>query len=103
MILRWRSAVTDDLRLGDYASKILTAYEAEAGVAQQGLIEPLTERELEVLEYIAQGLTNPQIAERLYLSPNTLKAHAQNIFSKLGVHNRVQATNKAKALGLLSE
>jgi len=66
-----------------------------------GLVEPLSEREIEVLRYIADGLSNPEIARRLYLSPNTLKAHTQNIFLKLDVHNRVQAVNRAKELGLI--
>jgi DNA-binding NarL/FixJ family response regulator len=65
------------------------------------LIEPLTEREMEVLRYIAEGCSNPEIARRLYLSPNTLKAHSQNIFMKLNVHNRLQAVNRARELGLI--
>jgi LuxR family maltose regulon positive regulatory protein len=67
-----------------------------------GLVEALSERELEVLQLMARGLTNPEIAERLYLSPNTLKAHAQNIYQKLDVHSRVQAVNRGRELGLLS-
>jgi ATP/maltotriose-dependent transcriptional regulator MalT len=66
-----------------------------------GLIEPLTDREMEVLRYIADGCSNPEIASRLYLSPNTLKAHSQNIFMKLNVHNRLQAVNRARELGLI--
>lgn len=84
-----------------YISKLLPAFAPDQKPAQEGLIEPLTDRELEVLNYIAQGLSNPEIARRLYLSPNTLKAHSQNIFSKLNVHNRVEATNRARALGLV--
>lgn len=68
----------------------------------EGLVEALSERELEVLQLMALGLTNPEIAERLYLSPNTLKAHAQNIYQKLDVHSRVQAVNRGRELGLLS-
>ncbi len=66
-----------------------------------GLIEPLTSREVEVLALMAEGLSNSDIAARLYLSPNTLKAHTQNIFGKLDVHNRVQAVNKARSLKLV--
>ena len=65
------------------------------------MIEPLSERELEVLRYMAEGLSNPEIARRLYLSPNTLKAHAENIFTKMDVHNRLQAVNMGKDLGLI--
>ena len=65
------------------------------------LIEPLSERELEVLALIAQGLTNREIASRLFLSLNTVKAHTRNIYGKLGVHSRTQAVAKAQALGVL--
>jgi LuxR family maltose regulon positive regulatory protein len=66
------------------------------------LVEPLSERELEVLELIAEGLTNPEIASRLFLSLNTVKVHARNIYGKLGVNNRTQAAARARALGLLN-
>jgi LuxR family maltose regulon positive regulatory protein len=66
------------------------------------LIEPLSERELEVLELIAEGLTNREIASRLFLSLNTVKAHTRNIYGKLDVHNRTEAAAQARALGLIS-
>lgn len=89
--------------LSVYVEKILSAFEPTHRKAKQtnGLVEPLSERELEVLRYMAEGLSNPEIARRLYLSPNTLKAHAQNIFLKMDVHNRMQAVSKAKELGLI--
>jgi LuxR family maltose regulon positive regulatory protein len=65
------------------------------------LIEPLNERELDVLQLIAEGLTNPEIASRLYLALNTVKSHTRNIYGKLGVHNRTQAVTRARALGVL--
>jgi LuxR family maltose regulon positive regulatory protein len=65
------------------------------------LVEPLSERELEVLHLLAEGLTNPEIASRLFLSLNTVKAHTRNIYGKLGVHNRTQAVVRARDLGLL--
>jgi LuxR family maltose regulon positive regulatory protein len=65
------------------------------------LIEQLSERELEVLQLIAEGLSNPEIASRLYLSINTVKVHSRNIYSKLGVHKRTQAVARARALGIL--
>jgi DNA-binding NarL/FixJ family response regulator len=65
------------------------------------MVEPLSEREVEVLFYMSKGLSNPEIARRLYLSPNTLKAHTQNIFMKLDVHNRLEAVSKARELGLI--
>ena len=86
-----------------YVEKLLSAFESAPLPLKTagGLVEPLSERELEVLRYMAEGLSNPEIARRLYLSPNTLKAHAQNIFLKLDVHNRLQAVSKAKELGLI--
>ena len=68
---------------------------------ESDLIEPLSERELEVLQLISEGLTNPEIASRLFLSPHTVKTHARNIYSKLGVHNRTQAVTSARAWGIL--
>jgi LuxR family maltose regulon positive regulatory protein len=68
---------------------------------QAELIEPLSDREIEILGLIAEGLTNPEIASRLFLSPNTVKAHTRNIYGKLGVHNRTQAVTKSRSLGLL--
>jgi LuxR family maltose regulon positive regulatory protein len=68
---------------------------------ESALIEPLSERELEVLQLIAEGLTNPEIASRLFLSLHTIKVHAHNIYGKLGVRNRTQAVTRARALGIL--
>jgi LuxR family maltose regulon positive regulatory protein len=65
------------------------------------LIEPLTERERDVLRLMAAGLSNPEIAEQLYLSLNTIKTHTRGIYGKLGVNNRTQATLKAGELGLI--
>ncbi|MBN8639572.1 MAG: hypothetical protein J0M07_29915, partial [Anaerolineae bacterium] len=66
-------------------------------------IEPLSERELEVLQLIAEGLNNHEIGSRLFLSPHTVKVHTRNIYGKLGVHNRTQAVGRARILGLLSQ
>jgi LuxR family maltose regulon positive regulatory protein len=65
------------------------------------LIEPLTDRELEILRLIAAGQSNPEIARLLYLSLNTVKWHAKNLYGKLGVGSRVEAVNRAQELGLL--
>jgi LuxR family maltose regulon positive regulatory protein len=67
------------------------------------LIEPLSDRELEVLELIAQGLSNQEVASNLYISLSTVKGHTGNIYGKLGVKNRTQAVAKARSLGLLSD
>ena len=69
--------------------------------AQSASVEPLSDRELEVLQHIAEGLTNREIAERLYLSVYTVKAHARSIYDKLEANNRTQAVAKARELGIL--
>ena len=70
---------------------------------EQQLVEPLSERELEVLHLLAQGDSNQEIAEVLVIALDTVKRHVTHIFEKLGVHNRVQAVARARALGLLSD
>jgi DNA-binding CsgD family transcriptional regulator len=61
----------------------------------------LSVRELEILKLIDEGLSNQQIAEKLYVSENTVKKHVSNLFSKLDVARRTEATRKAKNLGIL--
>jgi len=94
----------------DYVQRLLAAFPVtepeEAAsmkpqVDQSGLIEPLSEREIEVLQLIAKGLTNPVIATRLFLSVHTVKTHTRNIYGKLAVNNRTQAVDKARTLGIL--
>ena len=63
---------------------------------------PLSQRELEVLQLIALGNSNLEIADRLYISLHTVKTHARRIHSKLGVERRTQAVAKAKTLGLMA-
>ena len=65
------------------------------------LVEPLTERELAVLGGLVEGLSNPQIGQRLYISVGTVKAHTAAIFRKLDVANRTEAVARAKDLKLL--
>ena len=67
----------------------------------QPLVEPLTERELEVLELIAAGLTNQKIAEELVIALGTVKAHTSSIYGKLGVSSRTQAVARAREMKLL--
>jgi LuxR family transcriptional regulator, maltose regulon positive regulatory protein len=69
--------------------------------AQPADLAALSERELEVLQQIAEGRTDREIADRLYLSLHTAKVHARNIYSKLDVSNRTQAVARARELGLL--
>lgn len=68
----------------------------------QVLVDPLTSREMEVLELLAQRLTNKEIAEKLVVSPATVKTHTLSIYAKLDVHGRRQAVEKAGEIGLLS-
>ena len=94
----------------DYVSQLLAAFPIDepeqtdptkSQVPESELVEPLSEREIEVLQLIAEGLTNPEIAARLYLSLNTVKVHTRNIYGKLGVNNRTGAVARARALGIL--
>jgi ATP/maltotriose-dependent transcriptional regulator MalT len=64
-------------------------------------VEPLSERELQVLRLLAAGSSNPEIAAQLYISLNTVKSHLKNIYGKLGVTRRGQATARARDLHLL--
>jgi LuxR family maltose regulon positive regulatory protein len=64
-------------------------------------IEPLSKRELEVLQMVALGLSNSEIGVRLVISLSTVKGHTANIYSKLGVNSRTQAVSKARELGIL--
>jgi LuxR family maltose regulon positive regulatory protein len=88
----------------DYVKKLLSAYgedlQRTAGTAKE-LTEPLTDREREILGYLAAGLTNQEIAEELVISSETVKKHASNIYGKLGVGSRTEAASKARELDLL--
>ncbi|MDZ8140750.1 MAG: LuxR C-terminal-related transcriptional regulator [Nostoc sp. DedQUE04] len=76
--------------------------EQNKSVSVSALIEPLTDRELEVLDYLATGMSNQAIADQLFVSLAAVKWHARNIYGKLEVNNRTQAVAKARELGLLS-
>ena len=112
--------------LRDYAIRLLAHFDAEPhviaaaqGIASsagdpstsyvmspirpsgQALVEPLSERELEVLRLVADGLSNREIADALILAVGTVKAHVHNIYGKLGVQSRTQAIARAMKLDLL--
>jgi len=91
-------------RMGAYVRRVLGAFEGgrHETPGDQLLVEPLSEREIEVLQLLAQGLTNREIAAALYLSLNTVKVHTRNIYGKLAVRNRTQAVARARELGILS-
>ena len=67
----------------------------------QPLVEPLSQRELEVLQLIARGLSNREIGERLFLALDTVKGHNRRIFAKLSVQRRTEAVAKARSLDIL--
>ena len=86
----------------NYVKKLLLAFKRVDLPKIEGIPgEPLSERELEVLHFIAAGLTNQQIARKLFVSLNTIRTHTKNINSKLNVHSRTQAVARAKELGIL--
>jgi LuxR family maltose regulon positive regulatory protein len=69
----------------------------------QPLVDPLTKRELAVLSLLADGLSNKEIAGKLFLSPDTVKKHVYNTYQKLNVHNRVSAIEQVRRLGILAQ
>jgi LuxR family maltose regulon positive regulatory protein len=88
-----------------YTSKLLGAFGKSAASLPRppgpSLVEPLSERELQVLRLLSAGHTNQEIAAALHVSINTVKTHLKNIYGKLGVNNRRKATAQAKKLGLI--
>ena len=94
---------TEPAFAGNLLSRHGLASEAPSQVATvaSGLLDPLTERELEVLHLLPTHLSSTEIAERLIVSANTIRTHIKNIYSKLGVHSRDEAVLRARDLGLL--
>ena len=87
-----------------YVSRLLTAYGESAPATSpvaQALVEPLTERELEVLRLIAAGLSNQEIAHELVIALSTVKSHVNHVYGKLGVKSRTQAVARARELDLV--
>jgi ATP/maltotriose-dependent transcriptional regulator MalT len=66
-------------------------------------VEPLSEREREVLQWLASGVSNREIGQRLYITESTVKRHVYNIFGKLNVRNRTQAALQARKLGIMPQ
>ena len=93
----------------NYIKKLLAAFESEQrkseGISDlhpaQPLIDPLSQRELKILQLIAQGLSNREIGERIFLALDTVKGHNRKIFDKLQVQSRTEAIARARELGLL--
>jgi LuxR family transcriptional regulator, maltose regulon positive regulatory protein len=117
LLAQWLSHVSAG-PLQEYAAHLLSLFEAEppavtatqekasptdnlATSTKQALVEPLSQRELEVLQLIALGMTNRKIARQLVVSPGTVKAHTSSIYRKLDVANRTEAVAYARQLGIL--
>jgi LuxR family maltose regulon positive regulatory protein len=95
-------------KLTGYVDKLLAAVPQPAAPSQaafsiqpSSMVEPLSERELEVLKLLGTELSGPEIASKLNVSLNTLRTHTKNIYSKLGANNRLAAIRRAEELGLL--
>jgi LuxR family transcriptional regulator, maltose regulon positive regulatory protein len=91
----------NDHELTEYVDKLLSAFVQPKNMLHSGLIEPLSPRELEVLQFIARGLSNREISKQLFLALNTVKGHNRKIFDKLQVQRRTEAVARARKLGLL--
>jgi DNA-binding NarL/FixJ family response regulator len=91
---------------GIEADAILTAPARGPGIRDRGsddvVLDPLTAREVQVLELLAEGLANKAIAERLAISDQTVKFHVASIYGKLGAVNRTDAVRRAARRGLIT-
>jgi two-component system response regulator DesR len=96
--------VSKDWEAGDVARAVrmvglgMTVFEPQ----REAPAALLSDREREVLDLIAQGATNPEIASRLFLSPHTVKEHTSSLYRKLKVRNRAEAVQRAQRLGLIA-
>jgi LuxR family maltose regulon positive regulatory protein len=101
-----RSAARAPIASG-YVRDLLAAFRQEREAVPlmptlaETLADPLTERELEILHLLAEGLANKEISDRLVVAPSTVKQHLKNIYSKLDVHSRTQAVARGRELALL--
>jgi LuxR family maltose regulon positive regulatory protein len=99
-----------DIKLCAYADKLLAAFGADSSShqppteiknPQSEIVEPLSERELQVLRLLGQDLSSTEIADALIISANTVRSHIKSIYGKLDVHDRTAALDLAHELGLL--
>ncbi|MEZ4869504.1 MAG: LuxR C-terminal-related transcriptional regulator [Caldilineaceae bacterium] len=125
LLAEWTQSELDDGQLGDFVEQLLIAF-AQPADEQSGaetashietpsptivnrksqivnLVEPLSERELEILRLVAAGLSNRQLADNLIVTVGTVKKHLNNIYGKLGVASRTQAIARGRELGLLPD
>jgi len=107
MLKLLKTAVSQNIH-PDYAKRLLAQFSKEVQPVTMSSPDPLSEtvtplspRETEVLQLIAQGLTNKEIAAKLVVAPSTAKRHTVNIYNKLGVNNRAEATAVAYEMGIV--
>ncbi|RMF04904.1 MAG: hypothetical protein D6768_02125, partial [Chloroflexi bacterium] len=109
LLAEYRAGMPHDAALPSrqYVDSLLAAFGAPAEIpapppeTPQPLVEPLTDREIEVLQLIAQGYANKEIADELVISPGTVKVHTSHIYGKLSVNSRTQAVAEARKLGII--
>lgn len=87
--------------VGQLLAVLGTITKDQPAIDMSSLVEPLSDREIQVLELLADRLSNSEIAQRLFISLPTVKSHTRNIYGKLGVHNRKEAVVRARALSIL--
>jgi DNA-binding NarL/FixJ family response regulator len=85
------------------ARRLMAYFERPAPSAEREAFPELTEREREILEYVARGMSNAEITARLVLSPKTVRNHVSNVFSKLQVRDRAEAIVRAREAGMGGE
>jgi len=95
--------ITDSLSRSHSTPPAKGEVPTKTSTARSSLVEPLSQREQEVLQLINQGLANKDIAVKMAVAPATVKAHIRNLYSKLGVGRRTEALAKARELGLLTD
>ena len=88
--------------LAEILSVLAGSKPAPPAAGPQPPLEPLSDSEIRVLRYLPTNLSTPEIANELYVSPNTVKTHIRNLYAKLGTHRRAEAVAQARALGLLA-
>lgn len=98
-----RSVSSGEAIFGPGIARRLVAFFAARPAVEPTVFPELTEREREILDMVARGLSNPEITKRLVLSPKTVRNHVSNIFSKLQVADRAQAIVRAREAGLGGE
>jgi LuxR family maltose regulon positive regulatory protein len=106
MMALLRQAISHDIA-SDYANRLILAFETQEqktatpppAILSSALIEPLTRREVEILQLIVAGASNKEISRKLFITINTVKRHITNIYGKLEVTKRFEAINRARELG----